>query len=156
MIREEVSRLRVPETSGLGRVRLGYFVSMMIDAPTTDPTSTTGTRAPVTLFGPALETSTNGAGQGFAVTAGRWTRRAAAGALVVVGLAACSTPGEPAETGDPVPGTADVTVADVDVEDGTEGGLDLDNGNVPGSESDQDLDPYDEQNDLNTEGSDDS
>ncbi len=123
---------------------------MMIDAPTPDTTADT------TLFGPALEASMNAEAQGAAATAGRWIRRATAGALVVVGLAACSTPGEPAETGDPVPGTADVTVDDVEVEDGTEGGLDLDNGNVPGSESDQDLDPYDEQNDLNTEGSDDS
>ncbi len=123
---------------------------MMIDAPTPDTTADT------TLFGPALEASKNAEAQGAAATAGRWIRRATAGALVVVGLAACSTPGEPAETGDPVPGTADVTVDDVEVEDGTEGGLDLDNGNVPGTQSDQDLDPYDEQNDLNTDGSDDS
>ncbi len=72
-------------------------------------------------------------------------------AAVVVAATACSTPGEPAETGDPVPGTADIELDDVGVIDGTEGGIDLDNGNVPGSQNDQDLDPFDDENDLNTE-----
>lgn len=41
--------------------------------------------------------------------------------------------------------TPDVVSGGADgVEDGTEGGLDLDNGNVPGSESDDDADEYDE------------
>ncbi len=70
---------------------------------------------------------------------------------ITMAAAACPTPGEPAETGDPIDGTADVTISDVGVADGTEGGLDLDNGNVPGSQNDQDLDPYDEQLDLNTD-----
>lgn len=151
MNHDDRSSPRTIGSSGLGRTRLGYVAPMMIDAPT--PANTT---ADTTLFGPAIEASTNTGAQGVTTTVGRWLRRAAAGAVVVAGLAACSTPGEPAETGDPVPGTADVTVDDVEVEDGTEGGLDLDNGNVPGTQSDQDLDPYDEQNDLNTDGSDDS
>ncbi len=88
-------------------------------------------------------------------SAGRGLRRLIVGCALAFGLAACSTPGEPANSGDPVSGTADVTVGNVGVEDGTEGGLDLDNGNVPGSENDQDLDPFDDENDLNTDQGDD-
>ena len=47
-------------------------------------------------------------------------------------------------------GPADIEIDDVEVEDGTEGGLDLDNGNVEGSTSDAELDPFDEENDLNS------
>lgn len=48
-------------------------------------------------------------------------------------------------------GPVDTEISDVEVLDGTEDGLDLDNGNVPGSPNDDDLDPVDEDLGLNTD-----
>lgn len=77
-------------------------------------------------------------------------RRLLLTAAVLLGLASCSTD-ETVYDEDPIDGTAETDVGGVAVEDGTEGGLELDNGNVPGSTNDDDLDPFDEQLDLNTD-----
>ncbi len=70
-------------------------------------------------------------------------RKLTLASALLLGTVACSTD-ETVYDDDPIDGTADVTVGNVGVEDGSEGGLDLDNGNVPGSENDDDLDSVDE------------
>lgn len=59
-----------------------------------------------------------------------------------LGMIACSTD-ETVYDDDPIDGTADITVDSGGVDDGTDGGLDLDEGNVPGSDADDDLDSSD-------------
>ncbi len=63
---------------------------------------------------------------------------AALAAAISVGCSGSETTGPV----DPVEGTAVTELDDVGVEDGTEGGLELDDGNVPGSANDDDLDAY--------------
>ena len=87
---------------------------------------------------------------------GHRIRRSVAGALLFTGVAFFAV-GCSADDADTVYsettdlGPADTSHDDVDVDDGTEGGLDLDNGNVENSTNDDDLDPFDEENDLNTD-----
>lgn len=66
-------------------------------------------------------------------------------------LAACSTPGDPARSEDPIQGdlpSSTISGAANNVDDGTEAGIDLDNGNVPGSTNDEDLDEYTDDIDI--------
>ncbi len=74
---------------------------------------------------------------------------AAVAAVAVVG---CST-SETTYPDEPFDGPVDIEIESDGVVDGSEGGLNLDNGNVEGSSSDEDLDPYDEQLGLNTDES---
>lgn len=82
--------------------------------------------------------------------------RSIAGGVLAAGLALFAIGCSPDDADTVYPdstelGPADVELEDVGVTDLTEDGLDLDNGNVENSTNDDDLDPYDEENDLNTD-----
>lgn len=72
-----------------------------------------------------------------------------AGAMAL--FASCSTPGEPTFSGDPIEGdlpSSTIFGAADNVADASENGIELDNGNVPGSQNDQDLDEYTDDIDI--------